>query len=67
MNVLNVQNLNFVHKNGTVALRDLSISVNPGSRTLIIGSNGAGKVPHPSLLYIPKLITQTVYITPNMW
>jgi ABC-type Mn2+/Zn2+ transport system ATPase subunit len=45
MNVLNVQNLNFVHKNGTVALRDLSISVIPGSRLLIIGSNGAGKVP----------------------
>ncbi|PVF95904.1 P-loop containing nucleoside triphosphate hydrolase protein [Serendipita vermifera] len=38
-----VDHLNFAHQNGTKALNDVSLSVEKGSRILIIGSNGAGK------------------------
>jgi ABC-type Mn2+/Zn2+ transport system ATPase subunit len=58
MHVLNVENLNFAHKNGTIALRDLSISVTAGSRVLIVGSNGAGKVPMILSHIIPQLIPE---------
>jgi ABC-type molybdenum transport system ATPase subunit/photorepair protein PhrA len=39
-----VRDLSFRHQNGASALDNISFSVKPGSRVLLIGSNGAGKV-----------------------
>ena len=39
-----VKELSFKHQNGASALENVSFSVKPGSRVLLIGSNGAGKV-----------------------
>jgi cobalt/nickel transport system ATP-binding protein len=36
--------LNYTHQNGTEALRNISINIEKGSRLLLIGANGAGKV-----------------------
>jgi ABC-type Mn2+/Zn2+ transport system ATPase subunit len=39
-----VKELSFKYQNGASALENISFSVKPGSRVLLIGSNGAGKV-----------------------
>lgn len=40
---VSIKHLSFSHQNGTKALVDVNLSVQRGSRVLLIGSNGAGK------------------------
>ncbi|KAF2431295.1 P-loop containing nucleoside triphosphate hydrolase protein [Tothia fuscella] len=40
---IEVQNLSYAFPDGSSGLRDLALSLPPGSRTLLIGANGAGK------------------------
>lgn len=43
MKPLEIRNLGFVYDDGTVALRDLSISLEEGEKVAVVGPNGAGK------------------------
>jgi CCR4-NOT complex subunit CAF16 len=40
---IQVDQLTFTFPDGTVGLRDISLDLPPGSRTLLVGANGAGK------------------------
>ena len=40
---IRVQNLSYKFPDGSLGLRDINLSLPPGSRTLLIGANGAGK------------------------
>src|SRR4051812_5993755 len=42
--------LRIVHRNGTTALDDVSLGIEPGQLTAIIGPSGAGKTPLPPAL-----------------
>jgi cobalt/nickel transport system ATP-binding protein len=54
--VIEINNLTFNYENGTPALADLSLSVQPGETVVFIGPNGAGKT--TLFLYILGLLRQ---------
>ncbi|MDD1770761.1 MAG: energy-coupling factor ABC transporter ATP-binding protein, partial [Methanomassiliicoccales archaeon] len=41
--ILETKGLNFAYANGTVALKDVSVTVPRGKKTVLLGSNGSGK------------------------
>ncbi|HVO77380.1 MAG TPA: ABC transporter ATP-binding protein [Methanomassiliicoccales archaeon] len=41
--MLETRGLSYIYANGTIALRDFSISIPKGKKTVILGSNGSGK------------------------
>ncbi|HEX9906991.1 MAG TPA: ABC transporter ATP-binding protein [Thermoplasmata archaeon] len=43
MKVLDIQGLSFAYEDGTVALKDVSLSLEKGDKVAIVGPNGAGK------------------------
>ncbi len=55
-NVIEVEDLHFRYRDGTEALKGLSLSIQEGSRVAILGPNGAGKstlLLHLNGLYLP--------------
>jgi len=52
--LMEIRNLTFNYQNGTPALKDLSITVEPGETVVFIGPNGAGKT--TLFLYILGLL-----------
>lgn len=43
MKALEIEHLHYTYPDGTEALRDVTLTVPPGSRTVILGANGSGK------------------------
>ncbi len=41
--ILETRGLNFAYANGTIALKDVSVAVPKGKKTVLLGSNGSGK------------------------
>ncbi|MCL6448368.1 MAG: ATP-binding cassette domain-containing protein [Armatimonadetes bacterium] len=55
-NIIEVEDLHFRYRDGTEALRGLSLSIRKGSRVAILGPNGAGKstlLLHLNGIYLP--------------
>lgn len=55
-NIIEVEDLHFRYRNGTEALRGLSLSIRKGSRVAVLGPNGAGKstlLLHLNGIYLP--------------
>lgn len=49
MTILELENIDYIYKNGQTALQDISLSVNEGETVSILGTNGSGK---STLLYL---------------
>ncbi len=55
-NIIEVEDLHFRYRDGTEALRGLSLSIRKGSRVAVLGPNGAGKstlLLHLNGIYLP--------------
>jgi cobalt/nickel transport system ATP-binding protein len=54
-NPISIQNLNYIYRDGTQALRDVSLSIQATERVALVGANGSGK--STLLLHFNGLLT----------